>query len=88
MRKDPYRQGLVSGLILSVRVLPAQSAVVVRAHLAQRLLDRSITTDDLSKLKFWIESDPDVPEEGRYKDFGTFKLAGRGPLVLTFLMEE
>ena len=40
----------------------------VRAHLAKRLLDRSITTDDLSKLKFWIESDPDVPEEAWYKD--------------------
>jgi hypothetical protein len=60
----------------------------VRAHLAHRLLDRSITTDDLSKLKFWIESDPDVPEENWYKDFGTFKLAGRGPLVLTFLTNE
>ena len=23
-----------------------------------------------------------------YKDFGTFKLAGRGPLVLTFLSPE
>jgi hypothetical protein len=60
----------------------------VRAHLAKRLLDRSITTDDLSKPKFWIESDPDVPEGDWYKDFGTFKLAGRGPLVPTFLTNE
>ena len=59
----------------------------VRQHLDQRLRDRSITIDDLYKLKFWLEQPPgpDVPEGEWYKDFGTFKLAGRGSLVLTFL---
>jgi hypothetical protein len=44
----------------------------------------------LYKLKIWIEQPPgpDVPEGDWYKDFGTFKLAGRGPLLLTFLSSE
>ena len=65
----------------------AAAPAEVRAHLVQRLMDRSITTDDLSKLQFWIESCPDVPEGDWHKDFGTFRLAGRGPLVLTFLLD-
>ena len=60
----------------------------VRTHITQRITDRRITTDDLSKLQFWIESIPDVPIEEWYKDFGTFKLAGRGPLILTFLTDQ
>jgi hypothetical protein len=61
----------------SWRKLPAG----VRRHLDERLLDRSITEDDLYKLGFWLELEPDVPERDWYKDFGTFKLAGRGSLV-------
>ena len=59
----------------------------VRRHLDERLRDRNITVDDLYKLRFWLEQPPgpDVPEGDWYKDFGSFKLAGRGPLVLTFL---
>jgi hypothetical protein len=60
----------------------------VRDHLGARLLDRSITEEDLYKLKFWLESTPDVPNGDWYKDFGTFKLAGRDSLVLTFLSPE
>jgi hypothetical protein len=40
------------------------------------------------QLQFWLELGPDVPAGDWYKDFGTFKLAGRGPLVLTFLSPE
>jgi hypothetical protein len=60
----------------------------VRGHLAERMKDRSIGADDLYKLQVWIESDPDVPDGNWYRDFGTFKLAGRGSLVLTFLTSE
>ena len=62
----------------------------VREHLIERLRDRRITQDDLYKLQFWIEQPPgpDVPDGDWFKDFGTFKLAGRGPLVLTFLSPE
>lgn len=57
----------------------------VRRHLVERLKDRRITIDDLAKLQFWLELQPDVPEGDWYKDFGSFVLAGRGPLILTFL---
>lgn len=62
----------------------------VRQHLGERLRDRSITVDDLYKLRFWLEQPPgpNVPEGDWYKDFGTFKLAGRGPIVLTFLTPD
>ena len=60
----------------------------VRSHLLERLRDRSITEDDLYKLKFWLELSPDVPPGDWYKDFGSYKLAGRGQLVLTFLSPD
>jgi hypothetical protein len=43
--------------------------------------DRNITLDDLNKLRVWIESKPEVPE-----DFGSFKLCGAGKLPKTFLL--
>jgi hypothetical protein len=62
----------------------------VRRHLNERLRDRRITASDLYKLQFWLEQPPgpDVPEGDWFKDFGTFKLAGRGELVLTFLTPD
>jgi hypothetical protein len=62
----------------------------VRQHLIERLRDRSVTEDDLYKLQFWIEQPPgpDVPDGDWFKDFGTFKIAGRGPLLLTFLTPD
>lgn len=61
----------------------------VREHLLARLRERSITEDDLYKLKFWLEPPgPDVPEGDWYKDFGTFRIAGRGSLILTFLTRD
>jgi hypothetical protein len=71
---------------LTVRWSELPSAV--RSHLIERVTDRSITTDDLRKLQFWFELSPDVPDGDWYKDFGSFKLAGRGSLVLTFLSPE
>jgi hypothetical protein len=62
--------------------------VEVRKHLVQRLADRSISEADLNKFRFWIEGLPEVPEGDWYKDFGTFKLAGRSSLPLTFLSSE
>ena len=35
----------------------------------------------------WVMSTPEVPE-AECKDFGTFKLVGRGPLPGTFLERE
>jgi len=58
----------------------------IRHHLVQRMHDRNIGLEDLNRLRGWIESRPDVPERGWYKDFGSFKLCGHGKYPKTFLL--
>ncbi|MGD0499950.1 MAG: hypothetical protein ABSC23_16095 [Bryobacteraceae bacterium] len=58
----------------------------VRQHLIDRMRDRSISLADLNQLRLWIETGPEVPESDWYKDFGSFKLCGRGSFPKTFLL--
>jgi len=58
----------------------------VRRHLVDRMLDRSISVADLNRLRLWIETSPEVPDADWYKDFGSFKICGRGPYPKTFLL--
>ncbi len=58
----------------------------VRQHLIDRMRDRSITIADLNQLRLWIESKPGVPDGDWVKDFGSFKLCGRGSFPKTFLL--
>ena len=58
----------------------------VRQHLIERMRDRNISLGDLNGLRLWIESHPEVPEGEWFKDFGTFKLCGKGELPKTFLL--
>jgi hypothetical protein len=58
----------------------------VKQHLAERMRDRAITIADLNHLRLWIETGPEVPEDDWYKDFGSFKICGRGSLAKTFLL--
>jgi hypothetical protein len=58
----------------------------VRHHLIERMRDRAITISDLNLLRLWIETAPEVPEGDWYKDFGSFKICGRGSLAKTFLL--
>jgi hypothetical protein len=58
----------------------------LRDHLFERLRDRTITADDLYKLKLWRESEPEAPEGEWYKDFGSFKICGAGEFPKTFLL--
>jgi hypothetical protein len=58
----------------------------VRQHLVDRMRDREITIADLNELRLWIESNPEVPEGDWYKDFGSFKICGRGAFPKTFLL--
>ena len=60
----------------------------IKHHLKQRLLDRKITFDDLSKLQTWVESAPDLPSGPWFRDFGSFKIVGEGPNPLSFLDSE
>jgi hypothetical protein len=58
----------------------------VRQHLIDRMRDRAISVADLNHLRLWIETAPDAPEGDWYKDFGSFKICGRGPIPKTFLL--
>jgi hypothetical protein len=56
-----------------------------RQHLLERLRERGITASDIFALMEWINHSPMAPEGEWFKDFGTFKLCGRGDTPLTFL---
>ena len=58
----------------------------VRQHLIDRMRDRAISVSDLNQLRLWIETRPEVPEGDWYKNFGSFKICGRGPCPETFLL--
>ena len=58
----------------------------VRQHLIDRMRDRAISIADLNQLRLWIESKPETPEGDWYKDFGSFKICGRGSFPKTFLL--
>ena len=59
----------------------------LREHLLERLRERKITAADLYSLKLWRESNPEAPEGDWYKDFGSFKICGRGQYPKTFLLK-
>ena len=58
----------------------------IRQHLIERMRDRNIGLDDLNRLRLWIESQPEVPDGDWFKDFGSFKLCGKGENPKTFLL--
>jgi hypothetical protein len=58
----------------------------VRQHLIDRMRDRAISLAGLNQLRLWIETQPEVPEGDWYKDFGSFKICGRGSFPKTFLL--
>jgi len=58
----------------------------LRDHLFDRLRERKITAEDLYQLKLWRESEPEAPDGDWYKDFGSFKVCGRGEYPKTFLL--
>ena len=56
-------------------------------HLFERLRERKIAAADLYALKLWRETGPEAPEGDWYKDFGSFKVCGRGRYPKTFLLK-
>jgi hypothetical protein len=64
----------------------ANLPAAVRQHLADRMRDRAIGIPDLNRLRLWIDSNPEVPEDDWYKDFGSFKICGHGSVPKTFLL--
>ncbi|HKN74191.1 MAG TPA: hypothetical protein VJW94_03355 [Candidatus Acidoferrum sp.] len=60
----------------------------VRQHLIDRMRERAIGIADLNQLRLWIATQPDVPDGDWYKDFGSFKICGRGSYPKTFLLSS
>jgi len=58
----------------------------VREHLVERMRDRNVGLEDFNRLRLWLESRPEVPEGLWFKDFGSFKLCGKGRYPATFLL--
>jgi hypothetical protein len=48
------------------------------AHLRDRAKERKISEEDLFELAEWKAQDPDVPDGDWYREFGSFKLCGKG----------
>jgi hypothetical protein len=48
--------------------------------------DRAISLSGLNQLLLRVETRPEVPEGDWYKDFGSFKICGRGSYPKTFLL--
>lgn len=60
----------------------------VKRHLVDRMLQREISLSDLNQLRLWVATNPEVPDDDWYKDFGSFKICGHGPLPKTFLLRR
>jgi hypothetical protein len=58
----------------------------VRQHLMDRMRERTISINDLNQLRLWIMTQPEVPDGDWYKNFGSFKICGRGSYPNTFLL--
>jgi hypothetical protein len=63
----------------------SQMPPALREHLIERMRDREIGLEDLNRLRLWLETTPEVPEGRWFKDFGSFKLCGKGAYPTTFL---
>ena len=55
-------------------------------HLAERMRERDISLEDLYQLRLWVDTRPEVPEGEWFRNFGSFKLCGKGRLPRTFLL--
>jgi len=60
----------------------------VRQHLVERMHERTINIADLNQLRLRITTQPEVPDGDWYKDFGSFKICGRGSYPKTFLLRS
>jgi len=60
----------------------------VRQHIIDRMHERTISIADLNQLRLWIAAQPEVPDGDWYKDFGSFKICGRGSYPKTFLLRS
>jgi hypothetical protein len=54
-------------------------------HISRRVLERSITLQQLRELSQWLDTEPIAPEGRWFKRFASFTICGEGELVKTVL---
>ena len=59
----------------------------LRQRLFDRAKEREISMKDIFALEEWRRHAPEAPEGAWYKDFGSFKLCGKGKYPKTFLLK-
>jgi hypothetical protein len=59
-----------------------------RIKLEDRVRTREISATDIRRLQEWIASDPEVPADEWCKDFGSFKVVGKGSEPSSFLTRD
>jgi hypothetical protein len=57
-------------------------------HLASRVSEREISTDQLEEFLAWLELEPEVPRGRWFKRFQGMTVCGEGELVKTFLRPD
>ena len=57
-------------------------------HLADRVREREISTEQLELMFDWLESEPEVPEGKWFKRFPEVTMCGEGELIKTFLRPD
>ena len=56
----------------------------IRGHLVDRMRDRKIGLDDLNRLRLWIESKPEVPEDSGTRVSSPSKAAAKESIPRLF----
>jgi hypothetical protein len=56
-------------------------------HLLDRIVEREISPEQLSRFADWLATEPEVPEGRWFKRFPEMIVCGEGELVKTFLIE-
>ena len=55
-------------------------------HLLTRMRQRNISSEQITLLARWLDTEPDVPEDKWFRKFSGFIVCGEGELIKTFLL--
>jgi len=55
-------------------------------HLLTRMRQRNISSEQITLLAHWLDTEPDVPESKWFRKFPDFTVCGEGELIKTFLL--
>ena len=55
-------------------------------HLLMRTRQRNISSEQITLLARWLDTEPDVPESKWFRKFPGFTVCGEGEFIKTFLL--